>query len=126
MLLNNGHHPDTNESIIPSDVVEHVAYGRSVIQGKPKFPELVRKCFFLSDKRDLIIQRTGFFYRVPRYTEQASFDTHIKVTTLSSMVGVTRDTKPKSLVFRMTTLVSSLSQMITMLEDSSWSLSSFV
>ena len=45
MLLNNGRHPYTNESIIPSDVVEHVAYGRSVIQGKSAFPELVRKMF---------------------------------------------------------------------------------
>jgi len=40
MLLNNGHHPYTNESIIPSDVVEHVAYGRSVSRGQPRFPEL--------------------------------------------------------------------------------------
>ena len=59
MLLNNGHDPYTNESIIPSDVVEHVAYGRSVSQGKPKFPELVCKCFVLSNKRDLT-QRDWF------------------------------------------------------------------
>ena len=43
MLLNSGRHPYTNESIIPSEVVEHVAYGRSIINAKPGFPELVRK-----------------------------------------------------------------------------------
>ena len=51
MLLNNGHHPYTNEAIIPSDVVEHVAYGRSVSQGKPAFPELVRKCYVCRTNR---------------------------------------------------------------------------
>ncbi|KDR69231.1 hypothetical protein GALMADRAFT_256069 [Galerina marginata CBS 339.88] len=40
MLLNDGRHPYTNETIIPADVVEHVAYGRSVSHGKPDFPEL--------------------------------------------------------------------------------------
>ena len=45
MLLNDGRHPYTNESIIPSEVVEHVAYGRSVSGGKPEFPELVSKYF---------------------------------------------------------------------------------
>ena len=42
MLLNKGRHPYTNETIIPEEVVEHVAYGRSVSNGKPEFPELVR------------------------------------------------------------------------------------
>ena len=41
MLLNNGRHPYTNETIIPEEVVEHVAYGRSVVEGKAEFPELV-------------------------------------------------------------------------------------
>ena len=41
MLLNKGRHPYTNETIIPEEVVEHVAYGRSVSHGKPQFPELV-------------------------------------------------------------------------------------
>jgi len=42
MLMNNGRHPYTNAIIIPPEVVEHVAYGRSVSLGKPEFPELVR------------------------------------------------------------------------------------
>jgi len=41
MLLNKGRHPYMNETIIPEDVVEHVAYGQSVSNGKPDFPELV-------------------------------------------------------------------------------------
>ena len=41
MLLNKGRHPYTNETIIPEEVVEHVAYGRSVSHGKPQYPELV-------------------------------------------------------------------------------------
>ena len=41
MLLNKGRHPYTNETIVPEEVVEHVAYGRSVSHGKPPFPELV-------------------------------------------------------------------------------------
>ena len=41
MLLNKGRHPYTNVTIIPEEIVEHVAYGRSILQGKPEFPELV-------------------------------------------------------------------------------------
>jgi hypothetical protein len=41
MLLNKGRHPYMNETIVPEEVVEHVAYGRSVSHGKPEFPELV-------------------------------------------------------------------------------------
>jgi hypothetical protein len=41
MLLNKGRHPYTNETIIPEEIVEHVAYGRAVSKGKPEFPELV-------------------------------------------------------------------------------------
>ena len=36
-----GSHLYTNEIIILEEVVDHVAYGRSVSQGKPQFPELV-------------------------------------------------------------------------------------
>jgi hypothetical protein len=42
MLMNNGRHPYTNATIIPAEVVEHVAYGRSVFSGEPEYPELVR------------------------------------------------------------------------------------
>jgi hypothetical protein len=41
MLLNKGRHPYTNETIIPEEIVEHVAYGRSVSHGKADYPELV-------------------------------------------------------------------------------------
>ncbi|KAJ3516168.1 hypothetical protein NLJ89_g1292 [Agrocybe chaxingu] len=40
MLLNKGRHPYTNETIVPEEVVEHVAHGRSVSHGKPDFPEI--------------------------------------------------------------------------------------
>ncbi|CAA7271158.1 unnamed protein product [Cyclocybe aegerita] len=40
MLLNKGRHPYTNETIIPEEIVEHVAHGRSVSHGKPDFPEI--------------------------------------------------------------------------------------
>ena len=41
MVLNKGRHPYTNKTIIPEEVVEHVAYGRSASHGKPQYPELV-------------------------------------------------------------------------------------
>ncbi|KAJ7153968.1 beta-lactamase/transpeptidase-like protein [Mycena crocata] len=40
MLLNKGRHPTTNETVVPEDVVEHVATGVSVAQGKAAYPEL--------------------------------------------------------------------------------------
>ncbi|KAJ6575598.1 beta-lactamase/transpeptidase-like protein [Mycena vulgaris] len=40
MLLNKGRHPTTNETVIPEDVVEHVALGVSVARGKARYPEL--------------------------------------------------------------------------------------
>ncbi|KIM36480.1 hypothetical protein M413DRAFT_449178 [Hebeloma cylindrosporum] len=45
MLSNKGRHPYTNETIIPEEIVEHVAYGRSVSHGKPEFPELSPKVY---------------------------------------------------------------------------------
>ncbi|KAJ7664872.1 beta-lactamase/transpeptidase-like protein [Mycena rosella] len=35
-----GHHPATNETVVPEDVVEHVALGVSVARGKAAYPEL--------------------------------------------------------------------------------------
>lgn len=43
MLLNSGRHPYTNEVIVPEEVIEHVAHGRSVSHGKPEFPEMVSR-----------------------------------------------------------------------------------
>ncbi|KAF8163798.1 beta-lactamase/transpeptidase-like protein [Crassisporium funariophilum] len=40
MLLNDGRHPYTNKTVVPAEVVQHVAYGRTVTAGKPEFPEL--------------------------------------------------------------------------------------
>ncbi|PPR01447.1 hypothetical protein CVT26_015080 [Gymnopilus dilepis] len=45
MLLNNGRHPYTNETVIPSEIVEHVAHGRSVSHGKPEYPEWSPKVY---------------------------------------------------------------------------------
>jgi hypothetical protein len=42
MLLNNGRHPITNVTVIPEDVVEHVALGVSVSLKKAEYPETVR------------------------------------------------------------------------------------
>lgn len=41
MLLNNGRHPITNATVVPSEVVEHVAQGLTVSEGKASDPELV-------------------------------------------------------------------------------------
>lgn len=48
MLLNKGRHPTTNETVVPEDVVEHVAHGVSVARGKAPYPELVRVLHILS------------------------------------------------------------------------------
>ncbi|KAJ7349818.1 beta-lactamase/transpeptidase-like protein [Mycena albidolilacea] len=40
ILLNKGRHPTTNETVVPEDVVEHVAHGVSVARGKAPYPEL--------------------------------------------------------------------------------------
>ncbi|KAJ7238309.1 beta-lactamase/transpeptidase-like protein, partial [Mycena haematopus] len=40
MLLNKGRHPTTNETVVPEDVVDHVALGVSVARGKAAYPEL--------------------------------------------------------------------------------------
>lgn len=42
MLLSNGRHPRTNATVIPADVVEHVALGVSVSLKKAEYPETVR------------------------------------------------------------------------------------
>lgn len=41
MLLNDGRHPYTNETIVPSSVIQHVATGVTVSDGRAKYPELV-------------------------------------------------------------------------------------
>ncbi|KAJ7704705.1 beta-lactamase/transpeptidase-like protein [Mycena metata] len=40
MLVNKGRHPTTNETVVPEDIVEHVATGVSVARGKAAYPEL--------------------------------------------------------------------------------------
>jgi hypothetical protein len=59
MLLNKGRHPYTNETIIPEEVVEHVAYGRSVSQGKPEYPGTGRHV------QKSYMSRLIFFNRAP-------------------------------------------------------------
>ncbi|KAF8993845.1 beta-lactamase/transpeptidase-like protein [Cyathus striatus] len=39
-LLNRGRHPYTNESVIPTEILDHVERGISVAEGKPSDPEL--------------------------------------------------------------------------------------
>ena len=44
MLLNDGRHPNTNETIVPKDILEHVSLGVTVAEGKASYPELA--CIF--------------------------------------------------------------------------------
>jgi hypothetical protein len=64
MLLNKGHHPTTNETVVPEDVVDHVALGVSVSRGKADYPELVS--FNL-----LVYPVIGVFHRAQKYTAVA-------------------------------------------------------
>ncbi|TFK22695.1 beta-lactamase/transpeptidase-like protein [Coprinopsis marcescibilis] len=45
MLLNDGRHPDTNEVVVPADVLEYVTYGRVVTHGSPEFAEFSPKVY---------------------------------------------------------------------------------
>ena len=98
MLLNKGRHPYTNETIIPEDVVEHVAYGRSVMEGKPEFPELVStytrvylSCFNILKK-----------FRAPKYMVLVNGGFRTKATISLSTAGVIQGIKRKWLVFQTT------------------------
>ncbi|KAJ7748424.1 beta-lactamase/transpeptidase-like protein [Mycena metata] len=51
MLLNEGRHPVTNVTIIPADVVEHVALGVSVSLKKAEFPETSPKVYGCGQNR---------------------------------------------------------------------------
>jgi len=79
MLLNKGRHPYTNETIIPEEVVEHGAYSRSVMHGKPQFPVLVSThtrvtCHFLMSLN-----------RAPKYMVLANGGIRAKATISLSM-----------------------------------------
>ncbi|PFH47486.1 hypothetical protein AMATHDRAFT_67688 [Amanita thiersii Skay4041] len=39
MLLNTGRHPETNETVVPEHVVEHVGTGVTVLPGRTSYPE---------------------------------------------------------------------------------------
>lgn len=43
MLLNEGRHPETNETIVPADVVAHVARGLTVSAGTATYPDVVSR-----------------------------------------------------------------------------------
>ncbi|KAF9441628.1 beta-lactamase/transpeptidase-like protein [Macrolepiota fuliginosa MF-IS2] len=45
MLLNDGRHPYTNKTIVPTSVVEHAATGVTVSNGKAPYPELSPKVY---------------------------------------------------------------------------------
>ncbi|KAJ7236023.1 beta-lactamase/transpeptidase-like protein, partial [Mycena rebaudengoi] len=45
MLMNGGRHPETNETVIPEDVLEHVTSGVSVASPKSDYPELSPKVY---------------------------------------------------------------------------------
>ncbi|KAJ6511836.1 beta-lactamase/transpeptidase-like protein [Mycena vulgaris] len=51
MLLNSGRHPTTNATIIPADVVEHVALGVSVSLKKAEYPETSPKVYGCGQNR---------------------------------------------------------------------------
>lgn len=46
MLMNKGRHPYTDEVVVPEAILERVAYGRTVTNGKPEYSEIVGR--FLS------------------------------------------------------------------------------
>ena len=102
MLLNKGRHPYTNETIVPEEVVEHVAYGRSVSHGKPPFPELV------STPHKSYMLCLMSFNRVPKYMELVNGGIRIKVTISLSMGGEILGIELKWRVFQTTIWVSSL------------------
>ncbi|KAJ3573150.1 hypothetical protein NP233_g2618 [Leucocoprinus birnbaumii] len=45
MLLNKGNHPYTGQQVIPAHVIEHVATGITVAEGKASYPELSPKVY---------------------------------------------------------------------------------
>ncbi|KAH6904352.1 beta-lactamase/transpeptidase-like protein [Coprinopsis sp. MPI-PUGE-AT-0042] len=45
MLLNDGRHPNTNEVVVPADVLDFVSTGLVATQGKPEFPETSVKVY---------------------------------------------------------------------------------
>ena len=102
MLLNKGRHPYTNETIIPEEIVEHVAYGRSVSHGKPPYPELV------STHTSYMSYYLMSFNRVPKYMELVNGGIRIKVTISLSMGGEILGIELKWRVFQTTIWVSSL------------------
>ncbi|KAJ7624764.1 beta-lactamase/transpeptidase-like protein [Roridomyces roridus] len=51
MLLNNGRHPETNETVIPENVVEHTTLGRVVLLPKAEFPETSPKVYGCGQSR---------------------------------------------------------------------------
>jgi hypothetical protein len=63
----------TNETVVPEDVVEHVALGVSVSLGKAEYPELV--CFTLS-----IHPVFRVFHRARKYTAVARTVIHTAAT----------------------------------------------
>ncbi|KAJ7463154.1 beta-lactamase/transpeptidase-like protein [Mycena latifolia] len=51
MLLNDGRHPTTNATVVPADVVEHVALGASVSLKKAEYPETSPKVYGCGQNR---------------------------------------------------------------------------
>ncbi|KAJ6471138.1 beta-lactamase/transpeptidase-like protein, partial [Mycena vitilis] len=51
MLLNGGRHPVTNATVIPEDIVEHVALGASVSLKKAEYPETSPKVYGCGQNR---------------------------------------------------------------------------
>ncbi|PFH51726.1 hypothetical protein AMATHDRAFT_142013 [Amanita thiersii Skay4041] len=41
MLLNKGRHPETNQTVVPEEVVERCASGMTIFSAKPMYPEMV-------------------------------------------------------------------------------------
>jgi len=41
MLMSDGQHPTTNETVVSRDIIDHVATGLSVSDGKADYPEMV-------------------------------------------------------------------------------------
>ncbi|PFH47488.1 hypothetical protein AMATHDRAFT_42916 [Amanita thiersii Skay4041] len=51
MLLNKGRHPETNETIVPEDIIEHVATGVTVQEARSAYPEISPKVYGCAQSR---------------------------------------------------------------------------
>lgn len=89
MLLGNGQHPFTNSTIVPNNLVKHVAEGVSVVDGTTSYPELVSPRGSLS----MPFFSMGCFCRAYRCMEPDRIYTRtgdIKLSTIPGAIPVSK------------------------------------